>query len=132
MSRNAISANPEHYPFKIFRGSMLPDPLEGFTIFFSPLRGSKKIFRIDSPPNKNPRQNPDTLIPFLTNTRGIFHSSRQLNEPNFFRCWHSDYDHRIDVGTKVRSFLFNLNRKLRHNCWFHGPSIIPAASNVVF
>ena len=26
MSRNAISANPEHYIFKIVRGSMPPDP----------------------------------------------------------------------------------------------------------
>ena len=26
MSRNAISANPEHYIFKLFRGSMAPDP----------------------------------------------------------------------------------------------------------
>ena len=29
MSRNAISANLELYIFKIFRGSMPPDPLEG-------------------------------------------------------------------------------------------------------
>ena len=27
MSRNAISANPEHYIFKLFWGSMPPDPL---------------------------------------------------------------------------------------------------------
>ena len=33
MSRNAISANPEHYIFKIFRGSMPPDPLEGLKKF---------------------------------------------------------------------------------------------------
>ena len=50
MSRNAISANPEHYLFKIFQGSMSPDLLEGLNSFFSPLRGSANFFRIDSPP----------------------------------------------------------------------------------
>ena len=34
MSRNAISANPEHYIFKIFQGSMPPDPLEGLKATF--------------------------------------------------------------------------------------------------
>ena len=52
MSRNAISANPEHYIFKIFRGSMPPDPLEGLKNFFSSKRGSKIFFRIDSPPEQ--------------------------------------------------------------------------------
>ena len=33
MSRNAISANSEHYIFKLNRGSMPPDPLEGLKIF---------------------------------------------------------------------------------------------------
>ena len=33
MSTNAISANPEHYVFKIFQGSMPPDPLEGLKNF---------------------------------------------------------------------------------------------------
>ena len=47
--RNAISANPEHYIFKISWGSMPSNPLEGL-IFFSPPRGSKIFFRIDSPP----------------------------------------------------------------------------------
>ena len=49
MSRNAISANPEHYIFKIFRGSM---PLEGLKKSFSPPRGSKIFFRIDFPPKQ--------------------------------------------------------------------------------
>ena len=53
MSRNAISANPEHYIFKIFRGSMPPDPPERpKKIFFSPSRGSKAFFKIDSPPKQ--------------------------------------------------------------------------------
>ena len=34
MSRNAISANPEHYIFKMFPGSMPPDTLEGLQKFF--------------------------------------------------------------------------------------------------
>ena len=49
MSKNAISANPEHYVFKIFRGSMRLDPLQALKKFFSPLRGSKHCFGIDSP-----------------------------------------------------------------------------------
>ena len=52
MSRNAISANPEHYIFKLFWGSMPPDPLEGLKNFFSPPRGSKIFFRIDLPPKQ--------------------------------------------------------------------------------
>ena len=44
-SRNTISAYPEHYLFKIFRGSMPLSPLEGL-----------KIFLVSTPlhPNKNP------------------------------------------------------------------------------
>ena len=43
MSRNAISANPEHYLFKIFLCNMPPTPLQGL----------KKFFRIDFPPPPN-------------------------------------------------------------------------------
>ena len=52
MSRNAISANREYYLFKIFRGSMAPDPLERVKQFFPLLRGSKIFCRIDSPKQK--------------------------------------------------------------------------------
>ena len=53
MSRNAISANPEHYIFKIFWGSMPPDPpRRPKKNFFSPPRGSKLFFRIDVPPKQ--------------------------------------------------------------------------------
>ena len=52
MSRNAISANPEHYIFKIFRGSMPPDPLGGLKQFFLAAAWLKNFFRIDSPPPK--------------------------------------------------------------------------------
>ena len=62
MSRNAISANPEHYLFKIFQGNMPPDPLEDPKNFFHQC-DSKKFFRINFPPpppkQKNPTQNPD-------------------------------------------------------------------------
>ena len=44
MSRNAISANPEHYSFKIFGGSMPPDPLEGLKKHFSGRRVAQKGF----------------------------------------------------------------------------------------
>ena len=44
MSRNAISANPEHYLFKIFWGSMPPDSPKRPKKFFLPLRGSKIDF----------------------------------------------------------------------------------------
>ena len=33
-AQNAISANPEHYLFKIFWGSMAPDPLKGLNNVF--------------------------------------------------------------------------------------------------
>ena len=52
MSRNAISASPEHYIFKIFRGSMAPDPPEGLKKFFSPPRGSKVFSGSTSPPKQ--------------------------------------------------------------------------------
>ena len=44
MSRNAISANSEHYIFKLFRGSMPPDPLEGLKNF-SRRRVAHKFFQ---------------------------------------------------------------------------------------
>ena len=34
MSRNSISANPEHYIFKLFRGSVPPDPPGRHNNFF--------------------------------------------------------------------------------------------------
>ena len=53
MSRNAILANPEHYIFKIFLGTMPPDPPRRLKKnFFSPPRGSKNFFRIDFPPKQ--------------------------------------------------------------------------------
>ena len=50
MSRNTISANPEHYIFKIFWGSMPPDP---------PRRPKKKFSRsrgVDFPPPPPPNK----------------------------------------------------------------------------
>ena len=59
MSRNAISANPEHYIFKIFRGSMPPDPPRRPKTIFSCCRVAQKIFSgSTSPRTKNPRQYP--------------------------------------------------------------------------
>ena len=56
MSRNAISANPEHYIFKIFQGSMPPDPLEGLKQFFLAVTWLKNFFQDQLPPDtKNPR-----------------------------------------------------------------------------
>ena len=49
MSRNAISANPEHYIFKIVRGACHWTPLESLKKFFSPPHVSKIFFRIDFP-----------------------------------------------------------------------------------
>ena len=47
ISRNAISANPEHYIFKIFRGSMPPDPPEKI---FSRRLMAQKFFQDRLPP----------------------------------------------------------------------------------
>ena len=53
MSRNAISANPEHYIFKIVRGRMSPDPLEGLKKFFLAAAWLKNFFQDRLlPPNK--------------------------------------------------------------------------------
>ena len=53
MSRNAISANPEHYIFKIFWGSMPPDPTRRpKKFFFSPPRDSKIFLESTSPKQK--------------------------------------------------------------------------------
>ena len=56
MFRNAISANPEHYIFKIFRGSMPRSPLEGLKNFLITASWLKKLFQNQLPPQtKNPR-----------------------------------------------------------------------------
>ena len=56
MSRNAISANPEHYIFKIFQGSMPRTPLEGLKKKFSLHHVAQKFFQDRLPPQtKNPR-----------------------------------------------------------------------------
>ena len=44
MSINAISANPEQYLFKIFWGSMPPDPLESLKNFFLAAAWLQKFF----------------------------------------------------------------------------------------
>ena len=59
MSRNAISAKPEHYLFKIFRGSMPPDLPRGPKNIFSRRYVARKFFLgSTSPQAKNPRQIP--------------------------------------------------------------------------
>ena len=52
MSRNAISANPEHYIFKIFRGSMPPDPLRRPKKIFSRRRVAQKFFSGSTSPKQ--------------------------------------------------------------------------------
>ena len=56
MSRNAISANPEHYIFKIFQGSMPPDPPRRPKTIFLAAAWLKSFFSIDSPPPPAPEQ----------------------------------------------------------------------------
>ena len=55
MSRNAISANPEHYIFKIFQGSMSPDPPRSLKKIFLAAAWLKNFFqdRLPPPPSKN-------------------------------------------------------------------------------
>ena len=50
MSRNAISANPEHYLFKIFRGNMPPDPPEGLKKFSRCCVAGKICLGLTPPP----------------------------------------------------------------------------------
>ena len=57
MSRNAISANAEHYFFKIFRGSMSRTHLEGLN-FLSPPCGSKYFLGLTPPRNKKSKIEP--------------------------------------------------------------------------
>ena len=52
MSRNAISANPEHYIFKFFRGSMPPDPIEGLTKYFLAAAWLRNFFHDRLPPKQ--------------------------------------------------------------------------------
>ena len=52
MSRNAISANPEHYIFTIFWGSMPPDPLESLKKFFSRRLVAEYFFQDQLPPKQ--------------------------------------------------------------------------------
>ena len=58
MSRNAISANPEHCLFKIFSGSMPSDPLEGLKQIFCRRCAARKFFlgSTPSPPPPSPKQ----------------------------------------------------------------------------
>ena len=65
MSRNAISANPEHYIFKIFRGSMPPDPLEGLKKFFLVAACLKKIFQYRLPPKQKILDRTLTVVNFV-------------------------------------------------------------------
>ena len=58
MSRNAISANPEHYIFKLFQGSMPPDPLRRPKKNFYRRHVAQKFFSgSTSPPPPLPKQN---------------------------------------------------------------------------
>ena len=52
MSRNAISANSDHYLFKIFRGSMPPDSQEGLKNFFLTVTWFQKVLGSTSPQSK--------------------------------------------------------------------------------
>ena len=57
MSRNAISANTEHYVFKLFCGSMPLDPLQALKNIFLAATWLEKFFWDRLPPQtKNPRQ----------------------------------------------------------------------------
>ena len=58
MSRNAISANPEHYILKIFQGSMPPEPLEGLKKILLADAWLRNFFqdRLPSPPPPPPQQ----------------------------------------------------------------------------
>ena len=56
MSRNGISANPEHYIFQIFWGSMPPDPHRRPKHIFLAAASLKNFFKNRlSPQTKNPR-----------------------------------------------------------------------------
>ena len=56
MSRNAISANPEHYIFKNFQGSMPPDPARRPNKNFSHHHVAQNFYQDQLPPQtKNPR-----------------------------------------------------------------------------
>ena len=83
MSRNAISANPEHYLFKIFQESMPPDPLEGLKNFFPSQRGSKKFFRIDLPPKQKIL---DRTLICLTSSQMCTYICKDL-VTGYFRAW---------------------------------------------
>ena len=52
MSRNAISANPEHYIFKISQGSMLPDPPRRPKKFLLAAAWLKNFFQDRLPPKQ--------------------------------------------------------------------------------
>ena len=52
MSRNAISANPEHYIFKIFQGSKPPDPPRKPKKIFSRRRVAQNFFQDRLPPKQ--------------------------------------------------------------------------------
>ena len=52
MSRNAISANPEHYIFKIFWGSMPPDPRRRLKKIFLASAWLKNLFQGRLPPKQ--------------------------------------------------------------------------------
>ena len=67
MSRNAISANPEHYIFNIFWESMPPDPPGRPKNKFSRRRVAQKFFfRIDFPPKQKSWIEPWAVTSYLS------------------------------------------------------------------
>ena len=78
MSRNAISANSEHYIFKIFRGSMPPDPLEGQKKIFLTAAWLKNFFQDRLPPKQKILDGTLTTVDFKKLVSDLFHSGSAL------------------------------------------------------
>ena len=75
MSGNVIPANPEHYIFKMFWGSMPPDPLEGLKNIFLAAAWLKNFFRIDFSPKQK----------ILNRTLAGFYESLNLGK-SYLKC----------------------------------------------
>ena len=92
MSKNAISANPEHYIFKTFRGSMPRTPLEGLKKIFVAAAWLKNFFQDRLPPKQ---KIPDRTLNVARKSPSLHHSISLTNSLVFIPRHESASSNRI-------------------------------------
>ena len=112
MSRNAISANPKYYIFKIFRESIPRTPLKGLKQFFLAAEWLKNFFQDRLPPKQKVldrtmlirKLNQPTRCP-MSQSKGKIHLNRLLmaissKKNNIFGNFTYELSHPLPVYQK--------------------------------